>query len=467
MRLGFAVGLLSLAACGAEVEPQIQTPLEGVDGTRDGADRHCRVVLRSISRLPSPSGGFETNGSSWIWEGQVDVSDDARAENLVPSVIYQSGSDRTWREVTTSFTSGAPSGFQRFFFRIQEGVPGPGMSGTSLSRARVRLIPFLRFAEGGRLFDHNRVADLLASYELTARNNFAIAGDAAICPGRTMPEWDPAELRFTEDFRIEQSAPLVAGERAIVFYDLDRLPSCRGTHNGFRFWNITAFFRFFPGGEQVEGQIEGGPLHVVIPNGAERVEVWFHNGTGDNSCSAWDSNDSRNYHFPILQRPSWIGNARVKISRAGGEPCATTGDMVSGFNYDTWSRQRSIMGNVCFEVWREGLTDQNDREVWRRLDARIYYRWDASQPFRWGHVGFLDRIGNNARFVTDVAGRDQFHTGQCPDAPTSMVDGYEEARFEFYFAVNGVFLGAPDDQPFVGRYVDYPSAFRDASCAPR
>lgn len=471
------------SACGPDLSDHFRpSPLAGVNGAADSADHHCRIVLRSLSRRPNATGGFETNGSSWVWDGIVDVSEDAVAEHLIPMVLYQSGSERGWREVTTSAIDGAGPGFQRYFFRLQERLPGPGMSGTGLTRAVVRVIPFLRFAEGGRLFDHNRTADDFATYELAAHNRFSVGEDAGICPARILPRWGASELRFTAGGPIEQSTALVAGEELAVHYALERLPECRGTHNGHPAWSMLANVRFHPGGETHQGEVRafdapGGvpqnvarpvPFSVRIPESARSVEIWFHNLSGaGSSCNRWDSNDGQNYRFEVLQRVGWVGNGTVKVSREGGHPCspASSGVMTSGFGYGTWARQRSIMGNVCFETWSDGVTDRNDADLWRRLDARVYYRFDPSEPFRWGYVSLFDRIGNNARYVWNIAALDPFRPYRCPEVPTSMGDSYEEARVEFFFAVNGVMYTQESGAPFVGVFSDYPNdPFRAQNC---
>src|SRR5688572_7551064 len=141
----FALVALALTACvDSPAETTAPAPLVGVDGSQDGADRNCNVVLRDLQR---PWTGFtwETNGASWVWQGTIEISEAAAAEGLVPTLIYQSGSNPTWHEVTaTPAQLAATPGFARFTVRIDHDLPGPGMSGTALANSRIQAVPFLR-----------------------------------------------------------------------------------------------------------------------------------------------------------------------------------------------------------------------------------------------------------------------------------------------------------------------------------
>lgn len=459
-------------ACGPLAEPgeaEVPGPLYGVDGSVDSSDRACHVVLRSVTR------GLSADGTRFVWRGELDLSLAAVSEGLSPEVLYLSSTQTGWRSVPASLASegDAPAGFARYTFALEHGLPTPGMSGTSLSRARIELIPYVTLAEGGRLFDHNRQSDPLSNYALDANNGFSIGEDAAACAGRSpRPELEPTVLRFHPDFTHEASGPLFAGHALELHYALERLPDCRGTHNGHPAWSLEAHARFLPSGAEVEGEVRAFesdrgvpttvarsvPLRMDIPEGTERVELWFSNATGAGSgCLAYDSRFGENYSFLVHRAPEWMGNTSVKITRAGGHPCggSDAAALSAGFSYGTWARQRSVFGNACLEVYAPGQSDADHPELWRVFDARAYYRFSPSEPFRLVHLGFVDRAGNNARFALDLARLDPFRHVACPEVPVTIGPQYREARMEFLFFVNGRWLGQADGQPFVGTYEDY------------
>jgi hypothetical protein len=265
----------------------------------DLADRDCRVVLRDVARVPDGRGGYQTSTSgSWIWEGSVEVAGEG-----VPSILYQSGSDPTWWEVEA--VAAAEPG--RYHFRLEHHLPGPGMSGTSLARARVQLIPVLRLPGGERLFDHNRHAGDFDTYELSgATGSFAIADDVTACPAA-----DEAVLRFDAAWNERAEQEVVAGGALIVDYSLVRLDVCRGTHNGYPAWDVVAHARFSPGGQELRASVRGFetlngfpttrayalPARFAVPADATSVELWFENfGLW---CQAWDSDFGKNYRFSV------------------------------------------------------------------------------------------------------------------------------------------------------------------------
>jgi hypothetical protein len=99
-----------------------------------------------------------------------------------------------------------------------------------------------------------------------------------------------------------------------VQYDIDRLPGCRGTHDGHPAWDVVAFARFLPGGQILSGSVRGLvtdmgtptsegvdlPWTTRIPADAEAVELWFQNHTGaGSSCQSWDSDFGRNYRAEV------------------------------------------------------------------------------------------------------------------------------------------------------------------------
>lgn len=454
---------VSLVAC---VEPdldapavEVAAPLTGVDGAIDQADRACHVVLRDLARLGNGTGGFQTAGGSWIWEGDVELSAAAVAEGATAAVTYQYGSDPAWYQVAaTPSAIAATPGFVRYRVRLDHGLPGPGMSGTSLSTARVQVMPVALLTGGGRLFDHNRVPGDFDNYGLTFAGNFAVPRNDAVCPAAGPNP--PARLVFAADGSVTQHGALVPGGQLRVEYDAARLPTCRNSQGGMDRWDLTAHARWNTG-EGSSASIKPGALLLSIPTTARSLELWFEN-TAIPGCQAWDSNQGANYRFDLLLPPQWLGNATVRISRDTADPCAGP-DAAAGFQFDTWARQRAAIANLCFQVWSPGVTDRDDADLWRKLDATLRWRpRGTTEPLRSVYASFDRRVGNDARYTVALRGLDPFHPYQCPTVPTTTTpDGqYEQAELEYVVVVNGVELRPAPGAYFVGTYTDY----RNASC---
>jgi hypothetical protein len=426
MRRVLALALLGPAACGspatdpAAVEPA-SAPLLGQD---DRADHDCRVVLRSAA-----------DGA-----GVVDV---AAGEPGDPVVLYRTAGE--WWSAPATAADGAPAGFRRFTFALDAGG------------ADVELIPALVAPDGARLFDHNRHADDLENYRLAAADDWRVAEAPQVCAGEAVAA---AVLSFDADGGVRQDGALLPGGTVTIQYALERLGGCHSTHNGFPAWDLRAFVRFVDAngqaGEAQEASVRAfeAPMgvphdvaHAVpatfrVPAGAAALEAWFvQEGFGSGTpCQAWDSNEGRNYRFEVLTPPGWMGDAVVNVTRAGGGPCDGGKPLDAGFAWDEWARERAVSGNVCFQVWKDGVTDHDDPELWRRLDVMVHYRF-GDGPFTHAFLPALDRRGHNARYAFDVAALDPFRNG-CAASN----------RLEFYFTVNGANLAGPDGAPFVGTY---------------
>jgi hypothetical protein len=450
-----------------------EAPLVGIDGSRDSSDTGCNVVLRSMSRTPDATGGYVTkNNYSWVWTGQLDVSTAAMAENAVPAVLYQTASDPTWRAaLAVKVSDGA--GFSRFTVELWDGLPSAGMSGTSLANTSFKVIPYLKLAQGGRAFDHNRVHDPLSTYVLSGQSGLVVPPDASVCPA-PLPQPAPTDavtLAFAKNGNVTPSGPITPKSKVTINYDLDRLPSCRGTHNGYPAWDTVATVRFLPGGATLTrsvrelisnqgyptNQARSLPLAFDIPPGTDSLEIWFENFSGiDSNCQAWDSNQSHNFVFPIQQPVGWIGDAVVLMSRSASGRCDGALPLNQGFDYGTWTRQRAALRNVCFQVWRAGTTDRDNPNLWREIGVQAHYRFAPTDPFTAAWVGIDGRAGNNARYAWDLSSVDPFAPYRCLTAPTTKsADGlYDIARMEFFFTANGVPLTQPGGAPFVGTFED-------------
>jgi hypothetical protein len=315
----YLVASLSLVpACGGEpaeaIAPRAQRATAPSTSKADGsdeADRSCRVVLRTIRRPQlEPDHRFETECvdgiCTFVWAGQVEV--DAKLSVARVGLLYRLHGDTTWWQVDGTLAGPPALGYARYDVRISEHLFGPSASAAELSAARIDLIPFFERADGTRVFDHNRVAGAFENYRLDEAGYFLLNGDERVCRpvlGR---------ISFAGDWSEHLSGQLHQGGYLVIDYDLERLPKCRATHNGYPAWGTLAYVRFSPGGELVSGSVrtfetvQGVPinsavrreLEVQIPAGATSAAIWFKNESGaGNFCETWDSNLGANYTFAI------------------------------------------------------------------------------------------------------------------------------------------------------------------------
>ncbi|MBS1118378.1 MAG: hypothetical protein H6Q90_606 [Deltaproteobacteria bacterium] len=434
-----------------------EAPLIGVDGSHDQADRSCNVVLRDLRRN-SIGFSYESVGSSWVWQGTVEISEAALGEGLVPQVLYQSGSDPAWHRATaTPVSEPATPGYARFTVRLTEGLPGPGMSGTALGNTRIQVVPYLPLAAGGRLFDHNRHPSDFDNYLVTSPE-FAISSAAAVCAPPAGPT--RAKLTFAADFSERREGVLAPGGDVTISYDPARLPTCRNGQGGNPLWDITAHVQFEPGGERRDVSVRDAAATLAVPATARGVTLWFEN-TSTSGCQTWDSNLGQNYHFNTLTPPQWMGEVRNLITRDGDDACDGGGLATLSFNFGTWARQRAFHTNLCFQVYEPGLTDRDDPDLWQALDVSLHYRFVGQTAWTTLPVNFDRRTGNNARYRMSWRELDPFRTYHCPEvAPHPSQDGmYAEVQLEYYIVVNGGELRPAPGAAFAATFADYPDGF--------
>ncbi|HEY4181605.1 MAG TPA: DUF6209 family protein [Kofleriaceae bacterium] len=444
-------------------------PLIGVDGSTDQADRSCNVVLRSLARESSGL-SYVTAGSSWIWGGDIEISTAAAGEGLVPSVMFRMAPSGAWTKVTATATAVAPTpGFARFTFAISAGLPGPGWSGTSLSNAKIEVVPFIAMSEGGRLFDHNRNASDFANYTLT-NPDLAIGNDATVCAAAAGPT--NAQLVFDASFHQHRDGVLAPGGQVTIVYDTARLTTCRNSQAGHPLWDITAHVEFSPGGQRRDASVRDSSPTIAVPSDARGVTVWFEN-TAIPGCQAWDSNNGANYYFAALAAPQWIGNTKSLITRDASDPCDGGSSANGGFAFDDWARQRAAVSNLCFEVYQPGLTDHDDPSLWQQLDAQLHYRFVGATTSAWqtSPVNLDRRTGNNARYAINWRGIDPLRSYHCPDVAPTLSQQPDGARasinVEYYVSVNGSEVRPEPGAAFSGTFSDFAAnGWRDGNCAP-
>ena len=375
MRSALVVALLiTCTACGIDGSSTVVSgDVDQIDDAAsslatDSADRSCNVVLRHIERAATTN--CTSNGACWfVWNGTIDLALASKVTGSTVWVQYKNQDATTWSKKQATAVTGGPTGFQRYAVTLDTKTFSPGMSATSMERAKIELLPYLKLRDGSRTFDHNRVSSDFASYALVASNAWSIAEDAAVCrpAGATKGVVD-----FRGDFTQTQHGPLMAGGLGVINYDLNRLQACRGTHNGFPAFDITATVRFLPAGTTTLTQsvrafdAPGGtpdvttlhavPFEFTIPLGTQRVEMWFDN-TGIGCGPAYDSNSGNNYSFDVSTTGpapiGFVGNGAASLSRQ----CEANIAIPEPIVLDEYIRERAC-SFVELDVWAAGLTDQ-------------------------------------------------------------------------------------------------------------
>ncbi len=405
--------LFFVAGCGVgavgitQGEDTVQTDEAKLAGDR--ADHGCQVVMRSVARTPG-DGGFATRCTAggpcyYSWDGVIDVSA-AASTGAQAYVLYRSTDATVWSKKLATAVTGATMGYQRYAFRLDTHTLNEGMSPTSMQRARLELSVYLLQPDGTRLFDHNRLPGDFDVYALTVNNSWSTAEDAAVC--------GPVGLnRSTIEFvnagwQTIQHGALVPNGKAVINYDLTRLSQCRGTHNGYPAFDITAVVRFSPGGQQFEQSVRtfdspGGvpnfstlrsqPFELTVPSNATGAQMWFIN-TGLWCGPSYDSNDGNNYAFEVIAAPpklQWFGDTKSSTSRA----CVADQSVPEPITLDGYIRERAC-SFIEGQVYVPGVTDGVDlhpEKVLARAEATLD---GIALPPQW--MAFQGRTDNNYRF---------------------------------------------------------------------
>lgn len=158
----------------------------------------------------------------------------------------------------------------------------------------------------------------------------------------------------------------------------------------------------------------------------------------------------------------WAGLVQSSMQRYG-TPCGEArGIDQNPVRYDSWVRQRASQRNVCFQIWRGGVTDHDNANLWRDLDVQVHFH--DGETWQSEYVSFVDRQGNNARYGTEFARNadpfyplPNFSNIKLPKRILSTRNNMAavEATMDFYFTVNGSELKNSQGNPFQVVYSGY------------
>lgn len=167
----------------------------------------------------------------------------------------------------------------------------------------------------------------------------------------------------------------------------------------------------------------------------------------------------------VFAQDLWAGLASVTIERYASDPCNDGRRRLDNepIGYDTWVRQRAGVKNVCFEVWKPGVTDAENPDFWRLLDVQVHYRYRGASDWKQAYVSSIDRRGNNRRYAWSLSQEiDPLAGTNVADAKApfeilaeTATSASVKAELEFYFTVNGQKLTTSTNENFRVSYTNY------------
>jgi len=370
-------------------EAQAPRYLASADSTEGGdvADSRCRVVLRSVARVSYQSGymttcetdSTTTGSCHYIWRGFVDVAADQDFQRV--AVLFRAG-DR-WFSFPATPSGPAVGGYVPHTFEIDQYTPSAGTSLTSLMGTVLNLIPYAETTSGGRIFDHNRIADPFGNYQLDKDNSWSVGADTSVCVHQA-----PVK---TPEYRLDYPAgehlidgPVRTGGQLKINYDSRRLretQSCMGSHGSASSTTIRMGYIVDGDGSSAQdilletyiesqGNTRGSKdvQSIDVPASAKSIEMWFYCVPGFSSGAEYnwkyDSNYGANYHLTV-PRPkavTWAGSWGLHAGRSG-----FTRELPEPYVYDGFTN----MGfSIQAEVYVAGITDQPQLDT-QKLKAYV------------------------------------------------------------------------------------------------
>lgn len=177
-------------------------------------------------------------------------------------------------------------------------------------------------------------------------------------------------------------------------------------------------------------------------------------------CAAPAEDDSASSESGIeaYAQDLWAGQVSYTMERYSSDPCNNGANHLDNqpIGYGEWERQRAGVRNICFEVWKPGVTDRENPDFWRLLDVQVHYHFKGTTEWKTAYVPALDRRGNNRRYVwslsydMDPLGGYNVADAKAPFeiASETATSALVKSDMEFYFTINGNYLSTSTNQNF-------------------
>ncbi len=179
---------------------------------------------------------------------------------------------------------------------------------------------------------------------------------------------------------------------------------------------------------------------------------------GCTASSGDDDADSTESNIEVQARNLWAGMTSVTIERSPSDPCNNGRNALDNEPavYESWARQRADVRNVCFEVWKPGITDNDGADFAKALDVQVHYRYKGESAFKTAYVPSIDRRGNNRRYAWNLSqdldglpGENVADSkGQIEVVKDFGTSAYMRSELQFYFTVNGKKLSTSTNNNF-------------------
>ncbi len=253
------------------------------------------------------------------------------------------------------------------------------------------------------------------------------------------PDGTPV-LSFNADFTETLSGPIVQGRKLVLHYDWNRLPTCRGTHNGCPAWALELLYAFDLAVPATTVSVvshncdstQADPV-IDIPANATDVWLWAHNANTIESCETWDSNFGANYRFPVFAAATiardvaWAGNLDFVFVHTARE--TSNGDVDPAYFFATMLGIETAVA-IRAQAYVQGITD------------RVYQ--DAAV------TGAVGAVALKPSVVTDLWG--QGPAGQAKASAPLTFAGTVGNNFVYEWRVGFYGYFPPDSQPADGAY---------------
>lgn len=165
------------------------------------------------------------------------------------------------------------------------------------------------------------------------------------------------------------------------------------------------------------------------------------------SASNADNADSNESNVDVSAENLWAGLTSATIDRAPRDKCNDGRHPLDNepVVYEEYARQRADVRNICFEVWKPGVTDTDGVDFSKALDVQVHYRYKGESAFKTDFVPSIDRRGNNRRYAWALKQDLDALPGENIGDSKGQVEVVSEtettlnlrSELEFFFTING------------------------------